>query len=67
MRTAFQIDKKELRGSDANLVPVTDKKIRIRLLSGLYLNRVIYQMKKMREWGTMIKEAATNAGFDSNK
>lgn len=66
-RAALQIDKKEFLSSNASLVLADNKKIRMRLLRGLYLDRIIYQMKKMREWGTMMEEATTNAGFDSNK
>ena len=66
MQATFRLGKEMLRGCKESLVPADAKKIRIRLLRGLYNDRIVYMARSLMKWKRESEEAARNAGLGNN-
>lgn len=67
MQATFRFSKELLRGYKESLVPADAKKIRVRLLRGLYNDRIVYMARSLMKWKRETEEAAVNAGLGNNK
>ncbi len=67
MQATFRFSKELLRGYKESLVPADANKIRIRLLRGLYDDRIVYMARSLMKWKRETEEAAVNAGLGNNK
>lgn len=67
MQATFRFSKEMLRLYKESLVPENAKKIRIRLLRGLYDDRITYMARSLMKWKKDSEEAAINAGLGNNK
>ena len=66
MQATFRYTKDVLRFFRESLVPEDAKKIRIRLLRGLYNDRTTYMARSLMKWKRESEEAARNAGLGNN-
>ena len=66
MQATFRFSKELLRVYKESLVPEDAKKIRIRLLRGLYDERIAYMARSLMKWKRDTEEAAINAGLGNN-
>lgn len=67
MQATFRFSKELLRVYKESLAPEDAKKIRIRLLKGLYDERIAYMARSLMKWKTETEEAVVNAGLGNNK